>query len=72
MAAVDTDLLPDALASALRHLLEVDGFPGDWAALVAMAGERAQWAPARCQQLIAGDSATLAELAAELNERREL
>jgi hypothetical protein len=70
--AIDTELLQDAVAVALRHVLEVDPFPGDWPALVRLAGERAGWDPARRALVVDAVPDALAALAVELNENRTI
>ncbi len=72
MSAVDTPLLQDALALALRRVLEVDAFIDDWPALIRLAGELDQWPEQRSWALLSADDGALADLATELNERRTL
>jgi hypothetical protein len=72
MAALDTDLLQDALRMALRRVLDVEGFDGDWPALAKLAGERACWPQSQCAAIVAGEAHALVELALTLNELRTL
>ena len=72
MAAIDTDLLQDALRMALRRVLDVEGFEGDWPALAKLAGERARWPESQCAAVVAGDVHALVELGLTLNELRTL
>jgi hypothetical protein len=72
LAAIDSPLLLAAVAQALRRILEVDGFEDDWPALVALAARVDGWTDGRRWALLAEDDRALAELAVELNERRDL
>lgn len=70
--SIDTPLLGAALAIAVRKALGIDGFDGDWAALVRLAADRERWSPTRCWTLIEEQPDALADLATELSERRTL
>ena len=71
-AALDTELLQHALALALRRLLEIEPFAGDWGALVSLAAQQGDWPADRKALVVSGDLAALEHLAVELNERRSL
>ena len=72
VGAIDAPTLRDVVAGALRTVLGVDEFASDWAALVQLAAERAEWPASRARRLVREDDAALAELALELSELRQL
>ena len=72
IAAIDTESLESVLADALRKVLEVDGYHGDWAGLIGLAAQRNCWSEDRRRLLIGSAPDALAGLATELSERRSL
>ena len=72
IAAIDTESLESVLADALRKVLEVDGYDGDWAGLIGLAAQRDCWPDGRRRLLTEAAPDALAGLATELSERRSL
>ena len=72
MAAIETELMLDALSFALRRVLGVDAYDGDWGALVSLAADHDGWSAERRTKVVSEDPVALAELVVELNERRGL
>jgi hypothetical protein len=70
--ALDSPLLIDALRAALQRVLDVEGFPDDWGALVRLAGERGLWTPDRVTALVERETSALVDLATELSELRQI